>query len=101
MRWKRLLRFKEAAVRLLTVPIPLLNLMILLTLVNGGLARVVGGKVDTPNDVALRIAAVLGAVAITVSAAYLLASRKLRPSMRGWWLIPIVSVFVARGLGTC
>ena len=84
VRWKRLLRFQEAAVRLLTVPIPLLNLMILMTLINGGLARVVGGKVDAPNDIALRIAAVLGAVAITVPTAYLLASRRLRPSMRGW-----------------
>ena len=99
VRWKRLLRFQEAAVRLLTVPIPLLNLMILVTLVNGGLARVVGGKVDAPNDFALRIASVLGAVVITVTGAYLFASSKLRPSMRGWWLIPIISVFIGAGLG--
>jgi hypothetical protein len=97
--WKDLLRSQEIAVRLLTVPIPLLNLVLLLTVLNAALVRTIGGPFMDPNRVALRVSVVLGAVALSIACAYWLASKYLQPSVRGWWSIPVLSVFVGAAVG--
>ena len=97
--WKDLLRYQEVAVRLLTVPIPLLNLVLLLTVLNAALVRTVGGDFAQPNHIALAIAVAVGAVAICVAVTYWLASKYFELSHRGWWSVPVFSVFVGAGIG--
>lgn len=111
-RWGRLLSFHAASVRLLTLPIPVLNLILLLALLGAIIARVTGGSVGVEGAATgaiaaapgVKIAAVLASTIIFTALGYwFVAPPRLRagerPIVRGWWIVPPLSIFSGAVLG--
>jgi hypothetical protein len=122
-RWRMVVAVQQFAVTLLTLLIPILNLLVLLTLAVVVLTRFVGGSVTKlkvsldsnalaadpalkaaavtaySNTTALRFAAIVGMTVIIVGLTYWAASKWLRPRFWGWWFVPIVAVMVGAVLG--
>jgi len=105
--WVRLVGLHAFAVRQLAVPIPILNLILLLAMTGAVLVRVVGGSAidpgapsfDIANNAGVRVGAVAGAVAIFIAVGYWIAAPPHRPILRGWWVVPLLSGIVGAIIG--
>ncbi len=110
--WKRTLSFHETSVRVLALPIPILNLILLLTVLGAVVARVAGGSIGGPaaatgaigSAPGVRVAAVAMMIIIFTGLAYwYVAPPRLRlgerPIVRGWWTVAPVSMFAGAALG--
>ena len=106
-RWRWLVWLQAVSVRQLAVPIPIINLLLLVTLLSAVLVRVLGGSItdqgapsgDIANNWGVRIAAVIAAAAIAVGLAYRLAAPPSRPRLHDWWPLPALAVIVGAAAG--
>ncbi|MEX1185890.1 MAG: hypothetical protein WEA80_04815 [Gemmatimonadaceae bacterium] len=106
-RWRWLLWCQAVSVRQLAVPIPIINLLLLVTLLGAVLVRVLGGSigeegpasVDLANAQGVRVAVVLAAVVIAIGAMYAFAAPPSRPRVRDWWPLPALAALAGAALG--
>lgn len=88
-RWRWLLWCQAVSVRQLAVPIPIINLLLLVTLLGAGLADAQG----------VRVAVVLAAVVIAIGAMYTFAAPPSRPRVRDWWPLPALAALAGGAIG--
>jgi hypothetical protein len=106
-RWRWLLWCQAVSVRQLAVPIPIINLLLLVTLLGAVVVRVLGGSIGDPgspsgdiaNNQGVRVAVVLAAVAIAIGAMYTFAAPPSRPRVRDWWPLPALAALSGAALG--
>lgn len=93
LRWRSLLWWQSMAVRMLSIPIPIINILLLITLLGAVLVRLTAGRgFESAHSTGGIVAVFVTTIAIMIGATFRTAAPPKPAQARDWWPLPSLAV---------